>query len=157
MMPGKARIIGIGQAVAGDDAAGIAVLRYLRDWAPSEVELVEAAEPSAIIPLLADGAKRVVLVDAVLDAGAPGRVITIDPSGAKMRGRLLSSHGVGLLEAIELARVLAPESIAPRIVIVGVTIERPAAYGERLSAAVEAVVPRAADKALRFARRRADA
>jgi hydrogenase maturation protease len=149
----KARIIGVGQALGGDDGAGLAVLRRLRETAPPEIELVEVAEPSQLIALLTDGAQRIVVVDALLDSGAAGRVVAIDPSVAKIGGRSLSSHGISLLEAIELARIIAPENIAPKIAIIGITIRRPTIHGQQLSASVEAAVGKAAAQALRLAQR----
>jgi hydrogenase maturation protease len=148
-----ARIIGIGQAVAGDDGVGIAVIRKLRETGvPADIEMIEAAEPSAMIPYLIDGADPIILVDAVVGAGAPGRLLHLEPGASQLRkGKMLSTHGVGVIEAIELAGQLGAAN--SRIVILGITIDRPARYGEALSPAVAAAVARAADEALRIARR----
>ena len=73
-------------------------------------------------------------------------------SGAGMhRSRLLSSHGLGVLQAIELAMTLNPDDFAPRVEIVAITIARPAAYGTGLSPEVSRAVERAAIEVLRLA------
>lgn len=149
-----ARIIGIGQPMAGDDAAGLAAIRMLRErGVPQGIDLTEVAEPSALVPMLIDGADPVILIDAVVDAGSPGRILRIVPGKAKLaRARLLSTHGLGVLEAVKLARTLHPDSIAPRIAIIGITISRPTCYSESLSPAVARAARRAAAQALRLAR-----
>jgi hydrogenase maturation protease len=145
-----ARIVGVGQEWAGDDAVGIAVLRKLGEDSAS-VELIESAEPTGLIELLADGADPVVIVDAVLDDGPAGRVLLIDPHSQSGDGeRLLSTHGVGIIEAIELARLAYSNRIAKRIFVVGVAIGQSARHGKGLSPAVAAAVPLAAKHVLKL-------
>ena len=101
-----------------------------------QLDLVELDEPTRLIDLLADGADPVVLVDAVLDDGPAGRVLLIDlqtPGGHCQR--LLSTHGVGVMEAIELARIAHPDGVARRISIVGITVQETSRRGKGLSAA----------------------
>jgi hydrogenase maturation protease len=145
----RARVIGIGQPAAGDDGVGIAVLRRLEGRALRDgIELVHAAEPSALIPLLG-GVDRVVLVDAVLAGGAPGRVLALTPGDVAASGAsLLSTHGVDVTTAIALAR--ATEDTLPEILIVGITIGRAERYRHELTPGVAAAVPAAADLVLRL-------
>ncbi len=155
MRQARARIIGIGQDARADDGAGIAVARHLRAMSlPDNIEVTEAGEPSAIIPYLAEGAGRIVLVDAIAGAGRSGRVLEIDPSDPRLvTGHLLSTHGVGVLEAIEIARALAGSALSRRLAIVGITIGRPKHYQGGLSKRVAAAVPAAAELALGLAAR----
>jgi hydrogenase maturation protease len=147
----RARIIGIGQDVAGDDGAGIAAARRVRTMAlPGGVEVIEQADPSGIIPYLTCGTDLVVLLDAVIDAGPAGKVIKIDPSRIES-GHLLSTHGIGVIDAIDIAKAVGGSAKAPRIAIVGITIEHPAQYGRGLSDAVAAAIPIAAEQALELA------
>ncbi|HUA35092.1 MAG TPA: hydrogenase maturation protease [Candidatus Binataceae bacterium] len=146
----RARIIGIGQDTAGDDGVGIAVARHLGTLeVPADIEIIERAEPSAAIDLLSDGIKQVVFIDALVDGAKTGRVVEIDPSQHNAAdGRPLSTHGIGLLEAIELARTLDRSAMPQRITIVGITIERPSRYRAEVSAPVAAAIPIAAKLAL---------
>lgn len=149
----RARIIGIGQDAAGDDGIGIAVARRLREvGVPADIEVIERAEPSAIITQLLDGVACVVLIDAVVDGGESGRVVQIDPSEADTaNGQPLSTHGIGLREAIALARALDAAAMPQRIAIVGITIAQPRRYRAELSESVADVISPAAEMALRLA------
>lgn len=145
-----ARIVGVGQEWAGDDGAGIAVVAWLRR-ALAPVDLVETAEPTQLINLVTDGADPVVLVDAIMDDGAPGRVMLLDAQMPdRYTERLLSTHGMGVMEAIELARIAHPDRLAKRIRIVGITIQSAGRAGKGLSAAVEKAIPVAAAYALKL-------
>jgi hydrogenase maturation protease len=146
------RVIGNGQRAAGDDGVGPAVVRHLRDaGVPEDIELIEAAEPSAIIPLLSD-VDTVVLVDAAVEAGPPGSILRLTPDSLQSSGfRSLSSHGFGVAQAIEMARALSPDSIAATIVLVAISIEPPKTPGDGLSPGVASAVPRAAAEVLRIA------
>jgi len=151
----RARIVGIGQDTAGDDGVGIAVARHLRMMkVPADIEIIERAEPSQGISLLTDGTEQVIFVDALVNGGEIGRIVEIDPSrGNSTDGRLLSTHGIGLIEAIELARALDEAAMPQRLTILGITIEQPTRYGAELSPSVAAAIPNAAELALRLAAR----
>jgi hydrogenase maturation protease len=143
----RARVIGLGQDAAGDDAVGLAVLERLRErGVPEGVELVRADEESALIPLL-DADVPVVLVDAVL-AGTPGEILELAVDDLAAHGaRPVSTHGIGVVQAVELAR-LVNDRVSPSIRIVGVSIERPRQHELRLSPSVAAAVSLAADRVL---------
>lgn len=149
----RTKIIGIGQDAAGDDGIGIAVVRRLNTMAiPEGVEVIERLEPSAVINQLTDGVERVILVDAIVDGGGSGRVLQIDPSQVNAtNGQPLSTHGIGLFEAIDLARTLDQAAMPRQITIVGITIEQPTRYRAELSESVAAAIPAAAELALRLA------
>jgi hydrogenase maturation protease len=144
----RARIIGLGQAAAGDDGVGLAVVEWLQQHGvPEGVELLRAAEGSALIALLETPA-AVVLVDAVLSS-PPGEIRELTPEQLATAGLLpLSTHAMGVPQALELAQVLAPDTVSPSIRIVAVTISRPQRYEQQLSRAVAAAVPRAAERVL---------
>jgi hydrogenase maturation protease len=149
----RAKIIGIGQDTAGDDGIGIAVARRLRQMhLPDGLEVIERAEPSAAISHLTGSCERVVLIDAVIDGGSSGRILQIEPSqSAASNVQMLSTHGIGLMETIELARTLDEGAMPREIKIVGVTIERPTCYRAELSANVAAAILPAAELALSLA------
>ena len=144
----RARVIGLGQAAAGDDGVGLAVLDALRArGVPADVELVQAAEDVALVSLL-ETCTPVVLVDAVL--GTPvGEVLELSTADLAGRSaRAVSTHGLGVPDAVALARTLAPDTVSPSVRVVAVTIERPTGYAQCLSPAVAAAVPRAVERVL---------
>ncbi|HYA35450.1 MAG TPA: hydrogenase maturation protease [Candidatus Binataceae bacterium] len=151
-MTRRARIIGVGNPMAGDDGVGIEVVRAIaRTGANDGVDLSELADPSRLVELLTDGADPVVIIDALLDSHSPGRVMRISQSSAKDE-RLLSTHGLGIFEAIELARATYPDRIAPHIEIVAIAVSGANRTGAALSPEIAALVPHAAREALRLAR-----
>jgi hydrogenase maturation protease len=145
----RARIIALGQPVAGDDGVGPAVLARLRaGGVPPDVELVAATEASALV----EGVQLegpVVIVDALL-AEPAGQVLVLSPEDLAT-GALspLSSHGLSAGGAIALARVLAPGALSPRIAVVAVTILPPGRYREGLSPGVGEALDAAAAAVLR--------
>jgi hydrogenase maturation protease len=142
-------VIGLGQPAAGDDGVGLEVVAYLgRRGVPAGVELTTLREPSELIPLLLTGPAPVVLVDAVLvdavvgdavlvdtvvgDAALgdpPGRVLDLTVEALARRApRPVSSHGLDLGGAVELARALGCGEVSGRIQVVGVSITRPRGF-----------------------------
>jgi hydrogenase maturation protease len=144
-MKGRTRIVGIGQEVAGDDAVGLAILDELaRRTIPRSVELVRIAHALELVSLL-EAEERVVLVDAAL-ASPAGEVVELGLEELSIRAaQPASSHGFGVRQAVELARVLSTDGNEPTLRIVAVTIARPERYAAELSPAVSRAVPRAAD------------
>lgn len=138
------RVIGIGQPSAGDDGAGIAVARALREHpVPAGVEIHEITDTTRLVELL-EGIRRAILIDAVVGGRAPGALLCLTPE--ELDGQHvtpLSSHGVSVGQLIQLARTLAPATVAGTICLIGLTIEPPTHYARHLSPAVSAALPRA--------------
>ncbi|HET8758253.1 MAG TPA: hydrogenase maturation protease, partial [Solirubrobacteraceae bacterium] len=110
-------MIGVGNAVRGDDAAGLLAARAL-----GGVEL--EGDPSALIDLF-DGLDAAVVVDAVRSGAAPGTVRRFDAAGGPLPAAIRSStstHLVGIAEAIELARTL--DRLPPRLTVYAIEGER---------------------------------
>lgn len=113
----RAIVICIGNELIADDAAGYEIYRRLSPL-PARLEYL-AVGGIDLIPLL-EGESDLIVVDAVQLGGAPGTVHVIPweelPTGAAE----ISSHGVGLREAIEIGRILVPEQIPERVTLVGI-------------------------------------
>ncbi len=104
----RALVIGIGQPRRGDDAAGRLVVRALAKRVPPGVELVEEeGEATALLERM-EGFDTVHLIDACRSDAPPGTIRRLDVSAAPLpdlRFRV-STHGMGIGEAVELARAL---------------------------------------------------
>ncbi len=101
-------VIGIGNEFRRDDGIGPAVLARLRGRAPAAVELlVSDGEPAGLIEAWS-GADLAVVVDAVrADPAVPGRLHRLVLDGAApFDPRQVSSHGLSLGDAVQLARAL---------------------------------------------------
>jgi hydrogenase maturation protease len=138
-------VIGIGNAWRSDDAAGLAVAHALQASPPPGVEvLAREGEPTELIDLWAD-AEAVWLVDAVSSGAPPGSVHRLDATSESLPAALfrVSSHLVGLAEAIELARALG--RLPGHVVVFGIEGARFEA-GEGLSPEVADAVERVAGR-----------
>lgn len=140
----RVRVIGCGNPDTGDDAAGllaVAEARRALEAVPG-VEVIPRASPLQLVHLLRDVA-AVVVVDAIRTPGGgrvPGALIRAEAGPAGLPAGIsscLSSHGLGIAEAVGLTAALWP---APRVVVLGVEAES-AVAGAPLSAAVRAVLP----------------
>ena len=153
-------VIGVGNPLRGDDAAGVLVARRLAALAgpplsvPTEIPVPAAipiAIPIAIIEASGEGAAlidcwagydRVILIDAVQStggAGQPGRVHRFNVVGEPLPSDFFhySTHAFSVAEAVELARVLG---LLPSVmVVIGITGES-FAPGSLVSPAVEEAV-----------------
>ena len=102
-------LIGAGNPLAGDDAAGRIVARKARPRLPADVRVVEATgDGAALIDLWSEG-DEVILVDAAVSGGLPGTIHRLDAVAGPVPARLdlRSSHAFGVAPGIELARALA--------------------------------------------------
>ncbi len=107
--PARTVVVGIGNALRGDDAAGLEVLRRLaREPLPDGVQLRECSGEPASLLAAWSGAEVLVLVDAAESGDPPGTVRRYDVSVGGLPAERLrhSTHALGPAEAIELSRAL---------------------------------------------------
>ena len=112
-------VLGIGNRTRGDDGAGPYVAEHIAALGIPGVEVVVESEPLALVEIMA-GHEVVVIIDAVSAQGDPGRV-HVWPVGSLplgRTGRAIGSHGLGVRDAVELARALG--CLPTRLTVVGV-------------------------------------
>ncbi|MFJ9898309.1 hydrogenase maturation protease [Streptomyces sp. NPDC091280] len=137
-------VIGVGNAFRRDDGVGPAVIARLRERAtdrPLPADTVLSAcdgDPGRLIGLW-EGARLAVVVDAAhAHPGTPGRVHRLElDAGHLAPPSSTSSHGLGLGEAVELARVLG---LLPQHLVVYAVEGADSEFGAGLSPAVAASV-----------------
>lgn len=135
-------MIGLGNPVAGDDGVGFAVVEALRGRMGPSVALLRCADPAQLVDWLGDGVPTV-LVDAVRGE-PPGRVLLLGVEELAAAPALVSSHGVGVAEALALAGVLW--GALPPLWVVGVTVSGGLRMGSGLSPEVVVAVDVAVKK-----------
>jgi len=141
--PGRVVVIGIGNEFRRDDGIGPRVLDALRPLIPAGVRLaVSDGEPVRLLEEW-EGAELAVVIDAVRRAGAgdpaPGRTYRLELDQAEAERAVgVSSHGLGLGDAISLARTL--DMLPSRLIVHAVEITD-CGFGSGLSPAVAAAVP----------------
>lgn len=140
----KVAVIGIGQSLRGDDAAGLEAVRRWQEKFPKtanrpEVQ-VEACElPGlALIDLLNDF-DAAILVDAVQSAGNPGTIHRLDEGDlASFASGSRSAHGWGVAETLHMRNQLTDVEVNIRII--GIEAEH-MERGALLSKSVEDAMP----------------
>ena len=114
---GRVVVIGVGHRDRADDGIGPAVVDALAHRTDEVVTLVREGD-LAVLPLLWEPDDDVVIVDAVPDRRAFGDLREIDP--AELRSRFgVSTHGLDVVDAIELARRL--QCMPARLRVFGIT------------------------------------
>lgn len=136
-------VIGVGNRARGDDAAGHEVVAQLRGRLRPEVELVEEDGESLAILARLEGVSAACLIDACASGAPPGTVHRFDVVASRLPQRLraCSTHGLGVAEALELARALGtlPDSCI-LYAIEGASYELGAPLSAPVRAAVGALV-----------------
>jgi hydrogenase maturation protease len=143
----KAVVVGVGNAVRGDDAAGLAVAERVRRDAPRGVDVVECEqEPTRLLDAW-DGADLALVVDASLSGAGAGSVRRFDATAEPIPSRTFrsSTHAFGIGDAVELGRALG--RLPARVVVYGIE-GLDFALGSGLSEPVAGVVDEVAQAVL---------
>ena len=139
------RIIGLGNVLRGDDAAGILVARHLRGLRQKGIETVEIESGGPELLEYIEGADLAILIDAVQSGSKAGTIHFLDVTEGPI-GLIVvphSTHGINILETLELGRVL--QRFPKRVLLYGIEagcVE----IGERLSPQVNKAVKRVATR-----------
>ncbi len=130
-------MIGVGNSLRGDDAAGLEVAMRLRGEPGIEVH-AHAGEGIDLISMW-DGADAVLLVDTVRSGAPPGTLHRFDVAGQPLPSALArqAGHAISVGTAIELARALG--RLPANAIVFGIEGER-FETGSAPSAAVLAAI-----------------
>ena len=143
----KILVLGIGQSLRGDDAAGLEAVRHWQRTYPEtaqkvQVELSELPGLGLLDRL--DGMDAAILVDALHTAATPGTLYRLGPEElAAFTTDAQSAHGWGVAETLALGQSLYPRLAQVRIVLVGIVGDQ-FTLGAGLSPAIQAAMPEAA-------------
>ena len=146
-------VIGVGNELRGDDAAGLEVARRLRDLPGGIVVHCHEGEGIELLEKWR-GADAVVLIDTVRSGSPPGAVHRLDATAAALPAMLdrSSSHTIGIAETIELARTLG--TLPSEVVVYGVEgakFDAGAGLSEEVAAALDKLVEAVRGEALGLA------
>jgi hydrogenase maturation protease len=145
-------LVGLGSP-HGDDQVGWLAVDRARSRLPADVSVYKVGGGIELVNLL-EGYEEAIVVDAAEPAGQPGRLRFFDwpcPDLAELRP--LSTHGLGLAEAIQLAETL--QVVPSRVHIV--TLEAQAAEpGTPLSETAARALSAVVDAIVAFVNRRAE-
>ena len=140
-------VLGLGQSLRGDDAAGLEAVRFWQQTYPrtaGQVNVILSELPGMGLLDLLDGMESAVLVDAVHGEAAPGSLHRVAPEKLEsFTSASASAHGWGVAETLHLGRMLYPELDSYRITLIGIEAGS-LGMGPGLSPAVQAALPVAA-------------
>ncbi len=110
-------VIGVGNPMRGDDAAGPIAAEKLAGFG-LETRVLDADGTHLIEAF--EGRRTVVVIDAMRATGKPGTIHRIDGARLPLSSDLFhySSHAFGVAEAIETARAL--EILPPHLTVYGI-------------------------------------
>lgn len=118
----NALVVGIGNRSRGDDGAGPEVAARVAALGIPGVQVIVENEPLALVEHL--GAHDdVIVVDAVKPGGDAGRVHIwlVGPDPLPRHAHAIGSHGLGVSDAVELARALG--RLPRRLTLIGIEAE----------------------------------
>jgi hydrogenase maturation protease len=142
------RIIGLGNGMRGDDAIGLVAARRIRQAIGNHAQVIEAEMAGVDLIELMKGAHSVMLIDAARSGQAPGTIHRLDASAGPIGSQMFprSSHALGTVDALELARAMG---VLPATVIVyGVEVDNTEA-GQRLSPLVATALDQVVQQVVR--------
>lgn len=144
-------VIGCGNRLRGDDAAGPLVIERLsRRGPPTGIRCLDAGTAGVDAVLAMRGAEHVVFVDACRSGAEPGTILELPAAEimAATAGRgELSTHGIRWDHALRLACSVLGDA-APRRVGVYLIEAGSLALGARLSPAVQRAVEQVTERLL---------
>ncbi len=146
----RVTVIGIGQTMRGDDAAGIEAVRrwervYPETATQHEVSVQYAELPGLSLLDMLEGFGGAVIVDAVEAGAAAGSIYRLGPNELASFGTgAKSAHGWGVAETLQLGKQVGTLSPQLRLRIVGIAAGR-METGKPLSDAVEKALPAACE------------
>jgi hydrogenase maturation protease len=145
-IPGTIKIIGIGQSLRGDDAAGLAAVNLWYETYQAKVsrpnvqtELTEL--PGIGLLSLLEGVRVAILVDAVHSDAIAGTVHVLTENQLEsFKDGSGSAHGWGVAETLSLGRKLMPSALPEKLILIGIEAGQ-LNLGEALSPKVDLALP----------------
>jgi hydrogenase maturation protease len=139
-------VVGCGNPTAGDDGAGIEIVRRLSELGDCGCDLRAETGSGVVLLDVFPLADVILFVDAVTSGGVPGTLYLASLPSKELKPRALgslSSHGWGLVEALKLASTLG--RTIPRLFLLGIeagTVSQDAPRSAAVERAIALVVER---------------
>lgn len=128
---GRVVIVGVGNPLRGDDAAGCLAAAGVRESECVRVLIAEDVPESFIGPAVDARPDTIVLIDAVEMAALPGSVALLEPE--TLEGRAVTTHAASLALVLDVLR----KSTGARVCVLGIQ-PRSVAFGQAPSPDVAA-------------------
>jgi hydrogenase maturation protease len=113
-------IAGAGHALLAIDAIGPQVLSRITHRYGNDVELCETGTNGLALLDILRRQELLIIVDACIGTGPPGSVSIIDPTLEETAIHGTSVHQIGPIEALQVGRLLYPERMPRRSLLIAV-------------------------------------
>jgi len=143
MTRGRRCVLCVGNELCEDDGVGLVLGRSLAQIRGLGAEVALAPELSLAVLDHFLRCSRIVVVDASVTGGAPGRVSLTRCQSGQTSPSCAVGHAISLSSLLELSARLRPAGDRLEVVLVGIEPEAMRPFVDRLSAPVRAAVPRA--------------
>ena len=141
-------VLGIGNLLRSDDGAGLHVIESLRRENLSDtIDLMEVLSGLDILDAI-KGYDRIIIVDAILTGGEPGKIYKLSLEDFKDKHTLhsFSSHlNMDFPAMLEMGKKLFPGKIPEDIIIIAVEAEDITTISDNCTLKVEQAIPEAVD------------
>jgi len=140
----KVAVIGIGQSLRGDDAAGLEAIHQWRERYPETANSPKVRMEASELPGLAllgmlEDVDAAILIDAVQSSALPGSIHRLNENDlATFTSDAKSAHGWGVAETLSMGRQLGRMNIPIRLI--GIEVEQ-TILGADMSRAVQGSIP----------------
>ncbi len=147
--PGTIKLVGIGQSLRGDDAAGLEAVRLWREkYQPpaqrQDVQVELAELPGIGLLSLLEGTALAILVDAVHSGASAGTIHILTPGQLESFSHgATSAHGWGVAETLSMGQKLMPDAMPGKLIMIGIEASG-FGVGVPLSPEVTAALPQVA-------------
>jgi len=139
MIKSRTLIIGIGNKLRGDDAAGLLALKKIKELAPEGVDVIENNGDGAELINKWAGRDKVILIDAVVSGSPPGTIHKFSSPGPIVPTEMFkfSTHLFSVPQAIYLSASLG--NLPKELTIYGIEAKS-LDYGAQVSDEVEIAI-----------------
>lgn len=130
------KILGCGNVNMGDDGFGLEMLKelkkYEKEW---NLQLIEVNWGGISILDHFEGEKKVIILDAFNLSETPGTVFNfnMDELSLLVKNKFLTTHDIGVMEAIKLGEKICPEKIPSEIRFIGVQTGKMEAFSQSIT------------------------
>jgi len=142
-------IVGLGNPILTDDAVGPVVARLVHQRLnDASIELIEASVGGIALVEMLVGYDRAIIIDAIQTKdGQLGDCYLVDLEGSRISSRTGITHSIGLLEGLEVARMVGLQ-VPGELRVYAVEVSDPLTFSNEMTPAVQAAIPSVVDRIL---------
>ena len=133
-------VMGIGNYLMGDEGIGVHVVQQLEKGdLPAGVTVMDGGTGGFTLLGPMSEAGRIVLIDATVDGGPPGRILRLTPRFSNEYPPTLTAHDIGLKDLLDAFYLMGK---TPDVTLFAISVTPPFDFGTELSPTLTEAVPK---------------